>query len=264
MEDTIKIIELVGPPGIGKSTISAQILKNKIFQNYHGVFDLALKNNKFQIAQKEKLKFFLSRIIPSKSFKRAFKVGIYTRIENKLTATYFDNYNDFFYDYLNRILELEKITKVNSFELIRSIHWFHEHFKRLICLKEIQKLLPNEEIYVLLDEGIIGHSLRFTKQNFEAIADNTLSDKVFFLEPSSVTNYLDRRLNRNKVLMHENQLSKKEKIDSFSSEFNTYLKNINLLKSNHPENYSNFHFIDAEKEPKEVFKVIMETIFKKF
>lgn len=253
----------MGPPGIGKSTISAQILKNKLFYNYHGVFDLALISNKFQINQKEKFKFFLSRIIPSEGFKWALKAGIYARIENKLTATNFYIYNDMFYEYLNRIYQLETISKKNSFELIRSIHWFHEHFKRFICLKEIQKLLPNEKIFALIDEGIVGHGFRFTKQNLNVIAENKLLDQVFFLELNLVKNYLNRRLNRNKVLMHEETMNEKAKIESFSLDFYTYQKNIKMLKKSRFKSYLNFHFIDAQKAPKEISKIIINSILEK-
>jgi len=200
----MKIIEFVGPAGIGKTTILKELKKrnkNEIIDKHEAAL-LAIKDNKKLINRKWKVLLYLICLIPIKRFRRIFSGLIIDHALSKSFEIKLKKYEIIVSLYMKRLYKKERemeVYKLKSFLVF--INWL----KYFILCNE-SKIEKN----VIFDEGIAKKSMAYNYKGNIKEVEHLLPRKLIAFDVLDDNTYVQRRLGRSKKLFNEHGLSKSE------------------------------------------------------
>jgi len=207
----MRIIEFIGPPGIGKTTILQELKKSKKieFIDMHEGALLAIRDSKILLNEKEKLLLSFTRLIPSKKYKN---ILINILIEKALDKSFKLNYEKY---NVVIVLFLKKLCKKETFKSshLNSVLIFYKFLKWFILLNE-----SKADKTVVLDQDISRSSSLYSFEGSLKEIQDILPAKIIAFDIMDENIYVNRRLKRSKRLFGEHDMTdeklKKRALDS--------------------------------------------------
>ncbi|MBD1167203.1 hypothetical protein IDG99_01885 [Pelagibacterales bacterium SAG-MED09] len=228
----LKIIEIIGPPGSGKTFISNELKKIKV--NNKQVF--------FHSGQKQTNKF--------NNLNFFFKIIINLKVITTIII---------FYLIFSKRLFLKKIYKRNFFFRVGLII-----YRDLISIEILKKTLTDGK-YLLMEPGIIMHFLQdyfYTKRKISKI-EIQIFNKIFVKSNFIVCTYCNHKLLIKRIHSRERGVPQRMSNLNLKEKNNVIKKSIIEIK-NYISNSSNLNLkiirINTSKKIKNIKKNIMEQI----